>query len=371
MLRQFDGLLAAVSGLLFLFGLVAIYSATHNVHEAGDDPLFFVKRQLMWGVAGAAAGTVLLGWDYRGLMRFSRLTYGATVALLAAALLFAPAIAGAERWLVLGPVRVQPAEFAKLGLIAVLAHYLSTRSEMERWSTIGGAWAIALPPLLLILRQPDLGTAMVVAGIVLGMLYAAGARTSHLLLVAAGGLSVAVGAIVLSYYGVVPILKEYQLQRFLVFLDPYRYQHAEGWNVIQSMIAIGSGGFFGKGLFGGSQTQLNFLPARHTDFIFSVVGEEFGFLGAVALLLLYALLVWRLVRIFTRAKDRFGALLVAGCTCMLAVHMFINLGMVVGLMPVTGLPLPFISYGGSSLVTNLLAVAVAENVAMRRRKIRF
>lgn len=371
MLRQLDWVLVAVVVGLLAYGLLAIYSATHNLSEAAGDPLRFVKRQAVWGLAGLLAGALSLGVDYREWARFSRLLYLGTLLLLGAALALAPSIAGAERWLVLGPVRLQPSEFAKLAIILVLARHLSERDDVNAWRGVLAPLAMLVPPVALIVLQPDLGTALIFAGIFLGMLYVAGARFWHLALLVTLGLSGMVAAIVLSYLGIVPILKEYQVQRLIVFLDPYAYQHAAGWNVIQSMIAIGSGQFFGKGLFGGSQTQLNFLPARHTDFIFSVIGEEFGFLGAVGLMALYFLLAWRLVHIIARAKDRFGALLVAGCVSMLGFHLLINLGMAVGLMPVTGLPLPFISYGGSSLVTNLLAMALSLNVGMRRKKIRF
>src|SRR5690606_20874150 len=185
------------------------------------------------------------------------------------------------------------------------------------------------------------------------------------------GLGAVVGAVVVSLKGWLPLLKPYQINRLIVFFDPYRYRHDEGWNVIQSMIAIGSGSLFGKDLFGGSQTQLNFLPARHTDFIFSVIGEEFGFVGGVFVLALFGVIFWRSGRILLQAKDVIGSLLVAGVMSMIFFHVLINVGMTLGVMPVTGLPLPLISYGGTSVLTTLTAVGLVLNVGLHRKKIRF
>ncbi|HEX6971469.1 MAG TPA: FtsW/RodA/SpoVE family cell cycle protein, partial [Limnochordia bacterium] len=207
--------------------------------------------------------------------------------------------------------------------------------------------------------------------IVFGMLFVAGARARHLVGIAGLGALALVTSAILSRLGLLPLLREYQVKRLLVFLNPYAYKMDAGWNVIQSMIAIGSGRFFGKGLFAGSQTQLNFLPSRHTDFIFSVIGEELGFIGAFGVLALFFVLLWRTVQTIGLAKDKDGALIVTGVLSMLVCHLLINVGMTLGVMPVTGIPLPFISYGGSSFVTNAVGVALVLNVAMRRRKIMF
>ena len=279
--------------------------------------------------------------------------------------------AGAERWLALGPVRLQPSEFAKVSIILTLAAYLDRKQDLSRLSSLIGPLLHVAPPMVLIALQPDIGTALVFAAITLGMLYFAGAQPKHLfLLILAGG-----GAIALAGYltlqGYVPLLKDYQVRRLAVFLDPYADPTGDGWNVIQSMIAIGSGGFFGKGLFGGSQTQLNFVPARHTDFIFSVIGEEFGFLGATFILFLFALLIWRLLRVTVLAKDRYGMLIAGGITSMFFFHILVNVGMTLGVMPITGITLPFLSQGGSSLMANLICIGIASNIVMRRRKIHF
>ena len=226
-------------------------------------------------------------------------------------------------------------------------------------------------PMGLIALQPDLGTALIFLFILFGMLFVAGTPGKHLTVLALTGLGLFLAAAYVSIQGWIPVFKEYQLRRLFIFLNPYSDRTGDGWNVIQSMIAIGSGGFFGKGLFSGSQTQLSFLPARHTDFIFSVIGEELGFLGAVFLLGLYFLFLLRGVRLIGYAKDSFGALIITGVVAMIFGHVLINVGMTLGVMPVTGLPLPFASVGGTSLVSNLLGVAMILNVHMRRQKILF
>jgi len=314
---------------------------------------------------------VSLLFDYQQWARAARLIYLATLIILAAVPLFAPSIQGARRWFVVGPVQLQPSEFAKLAIIVTLARLLAAREELARPTGLIGPLIHVGLPIGLILLQPDLGTSLIFIAILFGMLFAAGVPLRYLVALVAGGAALFAVAAYASLQGWFPLLKEYQLRRLLVFLDPYSDRTGAGWNVIQSMIAIGSGGFFGKGLFSGSQTQLRFLPARHTDFIFSVIGEELGFLGAFLLLGLYFLLMWRSLRLMAQAKDTFGALIIAGVVSMIFGHVLVNVGMTLGIMPVTGLPLPFVSVGGTSLVTNLLGVAMILNVHMRRHKILF
>lgn len=371
LLRNFDFILLWALVGLVAFGLVTIFSATKGLPIAQGDPLYFVKRQLRGVVLGFVALAFALRLDYRHLIRLSRLFYGATLLLLSVVLVAGKLSQGAVRWLSLGPLNIQPAELVKVGLILLLAGQLSHRDKLQHWRGLAAPLLYTLVPMALVLLQPDLGTALTLAGILMGMLFFAGTPTKYVVFLGAGGLAAGVGAVVASLQGWVPILKPYQINRLIVFLDPFRYRHDEGWNVIQSMIAIGSGSFFGKGLFGGSQTQLNFLPARHTDFIFSVIGEEFGFLGALALLLLFALVFWRGGAILLAAKDASGSLIVAGVLSLLFVHVVINVGMTLGVMPVTGLPLPLISYGGTSIMTTLLAFGLVFNVGLYRQKIRF
>ncbi len=369
-LRYLDPVLFLVTLALVICGLVVIYSATRSLPGV-PHPHYYVQRQAQWAVLGLLAGIAVLGYDYRALQKWTYVLYIGTVAVLAAVMVLGFSAAGAERWLALGPVRLQPSEFAKVSIILTLAAYLDRKQDLSRLSSLIGPLLHVAPPMVLIALQPDIGTALVFAAITLGMLYFAGAQPKHLFLLILAG----VGAIVLAGYltlqGYVPLLKDYQVRRLAVFLDPYADPTGDGWNVIQSMIAIGSGGFFGKGLFGGSQTQLNFVPARHTDFIFSVIGEEFGFLGATFILFLFALLIWRLLRVTVLAKDRYGMLIAGGITSMFFFHILVNVGMTLGVMPITGITLPFLSQGGSSLMANLICIGIASNIVMRRRKIHF
>lgn len=371
LMRNFDYVLLAALLALLGFGLVAIYSATKGLVGTGGDTLHYVKRQLLAIIIGLSVLVFTLRLDYRHLVRLSRLFYFTTLLLLAGVLLIGQLSQGAMRWLNVGGMSIQPAELVKVSLILVLSWVLSDREELQHWQGLLPAIAYTVVPMALVLLQPDLGTALTLVGIMLGMMFFAGVPLKYLAVFIGGGFVAVVGAIVASMQGWLPLLKPYQINRLIVFLDPYRYQHAEGWNVIQSMIAIGSGSFFGKGLFGGSQTQLNFLPARHTDFIFSVIGEEFGFLGALAVLSLFALVFWRGGRIMVAAKDTVGSLIVAGVLSLVFVHVLINVGMTLGIMPVTGLPLPFISSGGTSVMVTLLAFGLVLNVGLHRQKIRF
>ena len=370
-LRNLDFVLLSAVVLLFLFGLLVVYSATRGLAETRGDPFYYVKRQSIAALLGFAAMAVILTFDYRHLVKLSRLFYLGSLGLLGAVLVVGRVGGGAERWLSIGPLNLQPSEVAKISLILVLAWALSEPDRVQGWRGIFVALAWLAPMWGLVLLQPDLGTAITMAGMTLGILFFAGAPVKHLALLTTAGLGAAVGAVVASIQGWLPILKPYQINRLIVFFDPYRYRHDAGWNVIQSMIAIGSGSLFGKGLFGGSQTQLNFLPARHTDFIFSVIGEEFGFVGGVFVLVLFGVIFWRGGRILLQAKDSMGSLIVAGVLSMIFCHVLINIGMTLGLMPVTGLPLPLISYGGTSVLTTLTSIGLLLNVGLRRKKIHF
>ncbi len=374
LLRKLDFALLALVGVLLIFGLVMVYSATQSgVHHDPQDPLASLKRQLRWCLVGLCAMGLLLGLDYRVLEKYARLLYGATVIGLALVWVLGLRAGGSQRWLRLGGFSFQPSEFAKIVVIISLARYLSEREEPD-WESLRelvGPFAYVGLPTILVLLQPDLGSALVFVGILFGMLAIAGAKLRHLAGIVAAGLLGTVFLVLLAGQGYYPLLKEYQIKRLMVFINPYSDKMGAGWNVIQSMIAVGSGGFFGKGLLAGSQVQLNFLPAHHTDFIFSVVGEELGFIGAFTLLVLYYLLLRRGVKIIAAAKDEFGRLIAAGVVSMLLFHIAINVGMTLGLAPVTGIPLPFISYGGSSLITNLIGIGLLLNVYMRRQKINF
>jgi rod shape determining protein RodA len=271
---------------------------------------------------------------------------------------------GATRWINLGFFQFQPSEFAKIILIIVLAKYFSDHyDQMDRPRYLLISLGYALVPIALVLTQPDLGTALVLGVIWLVMAVVSRVRLVHLGAMVLAGLA----AIPL----VVPHLKPYQRARIETFLNPTADPLHSGYNVVQSTIAVGSGQVFGRGLAAGSQSQLNFLPSQHTDFIFAVLGEKMGFIGGMLVILLFTALLLRAIVIAARASDRFGLLLATGVTAMLLFHVFVNIGMNIGLLPVTGIPLPFISYGGTSLLVSMLALGLLESVAVRRRKIQF
>ncbi|HQD40669.1 MAG TPA: rod shape-determining protein RodA, partial [Bacillota bacterium] len=272
---------------------------------------------------------------------------------------------GAKSWLYIGPMGMQVAELAKLGVIISLAQYLSQKEELDTWQSLFGALVMVGIPMLLILLQPDFGTAMVFVGIAFGMLYMAGARPAHLAILAAIGIFV---VLPLGYFF---ILKPYQKMRLLIFLNPYQDARGYGYNIIQSMIAVGSGRLFGEGILQGRQGQLNFLPEHHTDFIFPVIAEESGFIGCLLVLGLFFYVLWRILHVISEARDLYSILICTGVFSMFLFHILVNIGMTIGIMPITGIPLPFISYGGSSLMANLMCVALVLNVHMRRQKILF
>ncbi|HHV44031.1 MAG TPA: rod shape-determining protein RodA [Firmicutes bacterium] len=364
--KRIDYGLIIMAMALFAVGCLAVYSATRGIYASS--PLYFVKRQVAWGVISLIAFVAMMTIDYRVWQRWVPMLYGVNLVLLLAVLFTAKEIGGSQRWFRIGGVGIQPSEFAKLVVIITVARFLHQRDPKDL-KVLAGTFLVVLPPMVLVLRQPDLGTALVFIAIVLGMLYLGGAKLKHLgVIVLVGGLFAVLGTVA-SLQGWVEILDDYQLKRILAFLDPWEDPTDTGWNVIQSMIAVGSGGFAGQGYLQGSQTQLSFLPSHYTDFIFSVIGEEFGFLGAVVLLCLFLGLFLLLMRTIAKSQDRFGRLLVAGVLSMLGFHVVINVAMTIGLAPVTGIPLPFISYGGSSLLTNMLGLGMTASVYMRRDKL--
>ncbi len=386
--RNLDYLLIAVTLALMATSAVVVYSASHMAPVNGD-PAYYLKRQLLWIGLGLAVMIAVALIHYEELARLATVLYVANLGLLVAVLLVGQQTKGAERWLTLGPVPVQPSELAKLVIILTLASQLARREEPIRrlYEFIPPFVHVALP-MALILLQPDLGTAMVFVGIVFGVLFLSGAAWKPLAALAGAALGGAAGLTLLYLrYGVavagrafldlprlglVPLpLREYQVNRLIVFADPSFDLQGAGYHLAQSKIAIGSGGLWGRGLFQGTQTQLNFLPEQHTDFIFSVIGEELGFAGAALLLLLYFVFMWRGLWIAARARDRLGTLLAGGIVSMLAFQVMVNVGMTLGIMPITGIPLPFMSYGGSSMVTKAAAVGLLLGIHRRRHRIQF
>ena len=282
---------------------------------------------------------------------------------------------GAQRWIALGPFVFQPSEFAKVIIIVTFARFLADREgRLNTLTDLLPAFAFIALPILLIIMQPDLGTSLVFIAIMFGMMFMVGANPKLLAGLIGGGGVVGFGWLYAYFTNPAKVwipLHDYQIDRLTIFLDPYRDPLGDGYHIIQSQIAIGSGGILGKGIFNGSQNQLNFLPEQHTDFIFSVVGEELGFIGTMLLLTLFFVIMYRGIRIAYLAKDTFGTLLATGVVSMLAFHVLVNIGMATGVMPVTGLPLPLFSYGGSSMLSTLIAMGILQNVYSRRQKLVF
>lgn len=372
LLRDVDWLLVALVTALALLGLVLVASATQA--RLGDRPSWlFVTKQATFMVAGLALAVVLAFSDPAVIQRAAPYLYVVNLALLLAVRLFGRETLGAQRWLQVGPADVQPSEFSKLILIVTLAALIARWERgVDGWLAFFKAGLYVLPPFGLVLIQPDLGTSLVYVAIFMGMAYAGGMAGWRVVAVGGLGLGTAIGWIVAHLrYGVPILLKEYQLRRLIVFTNPEVDPLGAGYHVLQSEIAIGSGGLTGRGLFSGSQNQLNYLPEQHTDFIFSVLGEELGFVGAALVICCYLAILWRAARAMAEARDRYCSLLAGGIISMLVFHVLVNVGMTMGVMPVAGVPLPFLSYGGSSLLTNSAAIGLLLNVGMRRRKILF
>jgi rod shape determining protein RodA len=277
---------------------------------------------------------------------------------------------GAQRWINIGPFVFQPSEFAKLIIIVTLADFLAGREgKLRNLKELIPCFVFVGVPMVLILLQPDLGTSLVFIAVLFGMLFIAAGRPLLVCGIFGAGLLGAIGMVWAHLkFGTWIPLHDYQLKRLIIFLDPWSDIQGAGYHVIQSQIAIGSSGFWGKGLMRGTQSFLEFLPIRHTDFIFSVLAEEFGFLGVLLLLTLFAVFLYRGVRIAAESRDLFGTLMAVGVVSMFAFHILVNIGMTVAIMPVTGLPLPLVSYGGSNMITNLAAIGVLLNIYLRRQK---
>ncbi|NQT32563.1 MAG: rod shape-determining protein RodA, partial [Candidatus Omnitrophica bacterium] len=346
---KIDKVLLFTALLITFLGIVFIYSATWD-HEGGASGInSLVAKQIMWVMIGLAVLIIITNIDYLKVLDFAYLAYGINLAALVFLLLFGGERFGARRWIDLGPVSIQPSEFAKITVILVLSAFLGERRE--KIGTLKNyllAVTIVMPAAVFIFLQPDLGTAIVLIPILFSMLYISGEKVKYIVTNIAIGLA---GLPV--FWG---MLKGYQRNRLMVFLNPNLDPLGAGYTIIQSKIAIGSGGVFGKGWLSGTQSYLKFLPERHTDFIFSVIGEEWGFLGALMLIGLYGVVIFRGIKIIASAGDIYGKVMAAGIVTLIAFQVFVNISMTVGFMPVVGLPLPVISYGGSNAVVFLMCV---------------
>ena len=356
LLSHFDWNLLLLVGLIAGVGIANLYSATASWDA--DVPIYL--KQFYWLCLGLLIALAVCLFDYRHLEYFGLLFYVVTLGMLLAVLLFGKTTMGATRWLDLGVFNLQPSEIMKIVIIITLARYFGEKGRAGGYSLreLAAPFALMGIPVLMVIKQPDLGTAMLIVFIGASMTAFAGIRRGTLIFLSLSGS--------LATWGGWYLLHGYQKERIRTFLDPERDPLGSGYHIIQSKIAVGSGGYFGKGFMQGTQSQLSFLPERHTDFAFSVFAEEWGFSGSAVLLLLFLLLIIWGIYIARRAGDKFGTFLAVGVVAMLFWHMVVNLGMVIGLLPVVGVPLPLFSYGGTSMVTTMIGIGLLLNVSMRR-----
>ena len=351
--RSLDPVLLLVSLALSALGILAVYVAGADARET------YATNQAFGFAVGLAAAVPLALIDYRVWQRYLRPIYVLVLLMLLTVLVMGAAAGGAQRWVDIGPVQVQPSEFAKLGVVIVLAGYFAEKPVGE-YAVFLKALCILAVPALLVFLQPDLGTALVFGAIFFAMTYVAGAKLIQLAGLGVAGVAAAFLAIKLK------ILEEYQVARLMAFSDP----DCTNWisyQVCQSKMAIGSGGLSGKGLEAQTLANLGFLPEDHTDFIFSNLAERVGFVGSIVLVVLFFFLIWRILHVATISRDRFGVLIAVGAATIFLFHVFVNVGMTMGIMPVTGIPLPFISYGRSNLVVSVLSLGLLQSIAIHSK----
>ncbi len=353
-------------GLLVTIGLFMVFSATHS--KITGQPFYYLSRQAGAALLGLLAGFAVLFFDYRISAKTVYFLYGLNILLLVLVLFIGKEVNGARSWLFF----FQPSEFSKLVTIITLAKYLAERNRLSSFGDLLVPFALMGLPALLIIVQPNLGTALVFIFFTFLMLYAAGFPGRKLLALIFGGIF-AIALLFLSHqYLHTPLpVKAYQIDRLTNFTHPDRDPNGTGWQLNQAMIAVGSGQFSGKGYLRGTQGRLGYLPESHTDFIFSVLSEELGFVGSFGVLLLYFIFIWRGLRIASLAKEENGCLIATGITAMFLFHVLENIGMNMGIMPVAGIPLPFISFGGTSMVINLVSIGFIANIWIRHQKISF
>ncbi len=358
-----DVLLLLASVAVAVTGVVVVYSATRSkLVLAGVSPHYFLDRQAAYAIAGIVVMLVLMSLDYRWLEHASAVLYVGIVLALLAMFVVGSSAKGATRWLQVGPLQVQPSEFATLVLIVTVATFCARRPDGLERGDLLKILGISAIPILLVIRQPDIGSGLIMCVVLLVMLVVAGIPNRYLVLMIVGSV---VGTIAIIHFG---LLKPYQVERLTSFLHQSKNSQSSTYNLHQSVAAIGSGGPFGKGLFHGTQTNLAYVPEQQTDFIFSAVGEQLGFAGAASVLLLLGLLSWRVLRAAQLARDPFGRLLATGAFTFIAFSTFENAGMSMGIMPIAGIPLPFLSYGGSATIAFFAAVGIALSVHLRHAR---
>lgn len=362
---RFDFLLLLCVLILSSFGVLIIYSATKYSLPAGiSDPQYYFKKQLIVLIASIGVFLLFLLFDYRKLKKFWVVVFIINIALLVSVLIFGYEINSNKAWIDLKFISIQPSEFSKIFMViclaATLSRWQSEKKDVVGFKKVASATGIAFLTILLVLLEPDLGQAIVYFLVFIGILFISGANLLYII----GIIILASGAV---FAGIkFGLIQEYQLDRLLVFLKPDVKPEGAGYNLFQSKLAIGSGKLFGKGLFLGTQTNLNYVPEHHTDFIFSVIGEELGFVGAFFTIVLFGIIIWRCFYISRHASDFFGFLLAGGIGFIILTQVIINIGMTIGLMPIIGITLPFLSYGGSNLLSIFIGIALVENVYFRR-----
>jgi rod shape determining protein RodA len=363
-LQRVDWILTGAVVGLVVFGLYAIAGITR--HDVTGSPHYFLIRQVLFALVGIVGLAIAVAVDVGWYRRFWRTIYGGTAAVMVLVFLAGPVTRGSHRWIDLGFFRFQPSEFGKLLFVLALAGFLAERSKrLHDVRTTASALGLAALPMLLVFVQPDFGTALVYAAALAAVLFVAGVRWLN---IAAVALLTVIGAILVLWLlpaAGVHVLKDYQVQRITGFTHPDTDPSGATYNVTQSKVAVGAGGFEGRGVRNATQTNLDYLPEHATDFVFASLAEERGFVGAAILLCLYLLVVWRGLRVVTVARDMYSAVVAGGIVFAFLFQIFVNVGMTMGIAPITGIPLPFVSVGGSSMIANFIAMGVLLSIHLR------
>jgi rod shape determining protein RodA len=367
--RRLDWVLLAATAALVAYGLWAIDGIT--MHDVAGNPHYYALRQAVYASVGLLGLICLLFVDPDLYRRYRRGIYGATLGLMVIVLLMGAVTRGSKRWLSLGFFKFQPSEFGKLAFVLVIAAFVADRSRrIGEGRTVLSAIGLAAAPILLVFVQPDFGSAMVYAFALAGVLFVAGTRWKHLGALAIGTLVAALLVLWILPSAGIHVLKPFQVQRLVGFMHPSHDPAGATYNATQSINAVGAGGPTGRGVNGATQTKLHFLPEHGTDFAFASLAEQRGFVGVAVLLLLYLLVVWRGLKIIAVARDPFSAIAAGGIVCALLFQVFVNVGMTIGIAPITGIPLPFVSVGGSAMISNLLAIGILEAIHVRGTSVR-
>ena len=360
--RAYDLQLTVYAALLAAIGLVMAYtnSVEAGTTALGPDSIF--QRALMWTGIAMVVFIVMTAFDYRWLRTLTWPIYAVNIGLLVLTFAIGTGVGGSSRWINFGPISFQFSELAKILMITVLATYLGNREgRLDSLGSILGACLLMLPPFALVMIQPDLGTSLVLVAILAGMMFMSGASLRWLL---AGAMGVVLAVPIAWNY----VLRDYQKERLLSFLNPTTDTQGSGWQVFQSQLTVGSGGLLGTGLTNGAQSRGGFLPVQESDFVFAVLAQELGFVGALVVFLLFVALLWRILASAWRSKDPFGTLFGAGLASFILFQVFVNVGMVIGIMPVTGIPLPFITHGGASLISLAIGLGIVQSINLRQER---